>query len=54
MQVYMPLAQFATGDVYMVARRGERARRGVDPLIRSIVARHDPNTPVRRDRTLER
>jgi ABC-type antimicrobial peptide transport system permease subunit len=23
------------------------------PLVRAVVARHDPNTPVRRDRTLE-
>jgi putative ABC transport system permease protein len=53
MQVYMPLAQFATGDVYMVARAARGPAEALAPLIRSIVARHDPNTPVRRDRTLE-
>ena len=53
LQVYMPLAQFATGDVYMVARTSRGPAEALTPLIRSIVARHDPNTPVRRDRTLE-
>jgi putative ABC transport system permease protein len=54
LQVYMPLTQFATGDVYMVARASSGPGEALTPLIRSIVARHDPNTPVRRDRTLER
>jgi putative ABC transport system permease protein len=53
LQVYMPLAQYATGDVYMVARAGSGSAEALTPLVRSIVARHDPNTPVRRDRTLE-
>jgi putative ABC transport system permease protein len=53
LQVYMPLAQFATGDVYMVARAASGPAEALTPIIRSIVARHDPNTPVRRDRTLE-
>jgi len=53
LQVYMPLAQYATGDVYMVARTSRGPAQALTPLIRSIVARHDPNTPVRRDRTLE-
>jgi len=53
LQVHMPLAQFATGDVYMVARAASGPAEALTPLIRSIVARHDPNTPVRRDRTLE-
>jgi len=53
LQVYMPLTQFATGDVYMVARAARGTAQALTPLIRSIVARHDPNTPVRRDRTIE-
>jgi putative ABC transport system permease protein len=53
LQVYMPLAQFATGDVYMVARASRGPAEALTPIIRSIVARHDPNTPVRRDRTLQ-
>ena len=53
LQVYMPLAQYATGDVYMVARASRGPAAALTPLIRAIVARHDPNTPVRRDRTLE-
>jgi len=53
LQVYMPLAQLATGDVYMVARASRGPAAALTPLIRAIVARHDPNTPVRRDRTLE-
>jgi putative ABC transport system permease protein len=54
LQVYMPLTQFATGDVYMVARASSgTTAQALTPIIRSIVARHDPNTPVRRDRTIE-
>ena len=52
-QVYLPLAQLPWGDVYMVARAANGPAETLTPLIRSIVARHDPNTPVRRDRTLE-
>jgi len=53
LQVYMPLSQFATGDVYMVARAARGPAKALTPIIRSIVARHDSNTPVRRDRTIE-
>jgi putative ABC transport system permease protein len=53
LQVYMPLQQFATGDVYMVARASRGPAEALTPIIRSIVARHDPNPPVRRDRTLQ-
>jgi putative ABC transport system permease protein len=52
LQVYMPLTQYATGDVYMVARASGGPAEALTPIIRAIVARHDPNTPVRRDRTL--
>ena len=44
---------FRPGDVYMVARASTGPAEALTPIIRSIVARHDPNTPVRRDRTLE-
>jgi putative ABC transport system permease protein len=54
LQVYMPLTQYATGDVYMVARAASGRAEALTPIIRAIVAQHDPNTPVRRDRTLER
>jgi putative ABC transport system permease protein len=37
----------------MVARASRGAAEALTPIIRSIVARHDPNTPVRRDRTLQ-
>jgi putative ABC transport system permease protein len=37
----------------MVARTSGGSAQALTPLIRSVVARHDPNTPVRRDRTLE-
>jgi len=53
LQVYMPLSQFPTGDVYMVARASTGPAEALTPIVRSIVARYDPNTPVRRDRTLE-
>jgi putative ABC transport system permease protein len=53
MQVYLPLTQVPWGDVYMVARAATGPAEALTPLVRSIVARHDPNTPVRRDRTLE-
>jgi putative ABC transport system permease protein len=53
LQVYMPLSQFPTGDVYMVARASTRPAEALTPIVRSIVAGYDPNTPVRRDRTLE-
>ena len=53
LQVYMPLSQFPTGDVYMVARASTGPAEALTPIVRSIVAGYDPNTPVRRDRTLE-
>ena len=53
LQVYMPLRQFPTGDVYLVAQAATGPAEALTPLIRAIVARHEPNTPVRRDRTLE-
>jgi putative ABC transport system permease protein len=53
LQVYVPLRQFPTGDVYLVAEAATGPAEALTPVIRTIVARHDPNTPVRRDRTLE-
>ncbi len=53
LQVYMPLRQYPTGDVYLVAEAATGPAEALTPLVREIVARHDPNTPVRRDRTLE-
>ena len=53
LQVYVPLAQFPTGDVYMVAQPSAGAAETLTPLVRRVVARIDPDVPVRRDRTLE-
>ena len=53
LQVYMPLRQNPSGDVYLVAEAATGPAAALAPLVRAIVARHDPNTPVRRDRTLE-
>jgi putative ABC transport system permease protein len=52
-QVYVPLAQFPTGDVFMVVQPSAGVAEALTPLIRRVVARHDPDVPVRRDRTLE-
>jgi putative ABC transport system permease protein len=52
-QVYVPLAQFPTGDVYMVVQPSAGAAEALTPLVRRVVARIDPDLPVRRDRTLE-
>jgi len=52
-QVYVPLAQFPTGDVYMVVQPSAGAAGALTPLVRRVVARIDPDSPVRRDRTLE-
>jgi putative ABC transport system permease protein len=52
-QVYVPLWQIPTGDVYLVARASSGRAEALTPLVREIVARYDPNTPVRRDRTLD-
>jgi putative ABC transport system permease protein len=54
LQVYVPLGQFPTGDVYMVVQPSVGAAERLTPLVRRIVARIDPDVPVRRDRTLER
>jgi putative ABC transport system permease protein len=53
LQVYLPLWQFPIGDVYLVARAAAGPAEALTPIIRAIVASRDPNTPVRRDRTLE-
>jgi putative ABC transport system permease protein len=53
LQVYVPLAQFPTGDVYMVVQPSVGAAEALTPLVRRVVARIDPDVPVRRDRTLE-
>ncbi len=52
-QVYVPLAQFPTGDVFMVVQPSAGPAEALSPLIRRVVARHDPDVPVRRERTLE-
>ena len=52
-QVYVPLAQYPTGDVYMVVQPSVGAAATLTPLVRRVVARIDPDVPVRRDRTLE-
>jgi putative ABC transport system permease protein len=52
-QVYVPLAQYPTGDVYMVVQPSAGAAEALTPLVRRVVARVDPDVPVRRDRTLE-
>jgi putative ABC transport system permease protein len=52
-QVYVPLTQFPTGDVYMVVQPSAGRAEGLTPLVRRVVARIDPDVPVRRDRTLE-
>jgi putative ABC transport system permease protein len=53
-QVYAPLAQFPTGDVYMVVQPSVGRAEALTPLVRRVVANIDPNLPMRRDRTLER
>jgi putative ABC transport system permease protein len=53
LQVYVPLAQFPTADVFMVVRPSVGAAETLTPLVRRVVARIDPDAPVRRDRTLE-
>jgi len=54
LQVYVPSAQFPTGDVYMVVQPSVGAAETLTPLVRRVVARIDPDVPVRRDRTIER
>jgi putative ABC transport system permease protein len=53
LQVYVPLAQYPTGDVYLVVQPSVGAAEALTPLVRRVVARIDPDLPVRRDRTLE-
>ena len=53
LQVYVPLAQLPIGDVYMVVEPSAGAAQALTPLVRRVVARIDPDVPVRRDRTLE-
>jgi len=53
LQVYAPLAQYPTGDVYMVVQPSAGTAEALTPLVRRVVARIDPDVPVRRDRTLE-
>ena len=53
-QVYVPLAQRPFNDVYMVVQPSTGRAEALTPLVRRVVARHDPDVPVRRDRTLER
>jgi putative ABC transport system permease protein len=52
-QVYVPLAQFGTGDVYMVVQPEAGSAAALAPLVRRVVGRLDPDLSVRRDRTLE-
>ena len=52
-QVYAPLTQFPTGDVYMVVQPSVGAAEALTPAVRRAVARVDADVPVRRDRTLE-
>jgi putative ABC transport system permease protein len=53
LQVYVPLAQFPIGDAYMVVQPSAGKAEALTPLVRRVVARIDPDVPVRRDRTLE-
>jgi putative ABC transport system permease protein len=53
LQVYVPLAQFPTGDVFIVVQPSAGAAEALTSLVRRVVAGIDPDVPVRRDRTLE-
>jgi putative ABC transport system permease protein len=52
-QLYAPLHQHPTTSTYMVIQPKSGPAEALTPLVRAVVARHDPNTPVRRERTLE-
>ena len=52
--MYVPLAQFPGGDIYMVVQPSAGSAEVLTPLVRRVVGRHDPDVPVRRDRTIER
>ena len=51
-QVYVPLAQYPVSDTYLVAQASDGRAASLVAPIRAAIARIDPNTPVRRDRTL--
>jgi putative ABC transport system permease protein len=51
-QVYVPLAQYPVSDTYLVAQATDGRAASLVAPIRAAIARIDPNTPVRRDRTL--
>jgi putative ABC transport system permease protein len=53
LQVYVPLAQVPTGDVFLVVQPAVGKPEALVPSIRAVVARHDANVPVRRIRTLD-
>jgi putative ABC transport system permease protein len=53
LQVYVPLTQVASGDVFLVVQAAAGKPEALAPGIRAVVARHDPNVPVRRIRTLD-
>jgi putative ABC transport system permease protein len=52
LQAYVPLAQVPFGDVFLVVQSVAGRPETLAPAIRAAVARHDPNVPVRRIRTL--
>jgi putative ABC transport system permease protein len=53
MQVIAPLAQSPRGDTFLVIQAATGRPEALVPVIRDVVARHDPNVPVRRIRTLD-
>ena len=53
MQVTAPLAQMPRGDTFLVVQPLTGRPAALVPAIRDLVARYDPNVPVRRIRTLE-
>jgi putative ABC transport system permease protein len=53
MQVIVPLAQLPRGDTFLVVQPITGRPEALVPAIRDVVARHDPNVPVRRIRTLD-
>jgi putative ABC transport system permease protein len=53
MQIIAPLAQFPRGDTFLVVQTITGRPEVLVPAIRAAVARHDPNVPVRRIRTLD-
>jgi len=53
LQMYVPLAQHPSDNVYMVVQPSNGAAEALTPLVRRVVARIDQDVPVRRDRTIE-